>query len=140
MHCCSDFSLTQAPYAGFLSKQQKQDFHDCFALLDTDKTGRLSVNNLTSAFHLLNIEVCLLISCSALGSLGIAGTYAFGQAQCRTIDACHELFLHQQNACISVCRMLITVQISAHMVQVTYNPPLPKLVHRFTKQQTGLQQ
>lgn len=43
--------------AGFLSRQQKQDFQDCFALLDTDKTGRLSVDNLLSAFQLLNIEV-----------------------------------------------------------------------------------
>ena len=43
--------------AGFLSKQQKQEFHDCFALLDTDKTGRLGVDNLLGAFRLLNIEV-----------------------------------------------------------------------------------
>lgn len=43
--------------AGFLTKQQKQDFQDCFLLLDTEKTGRLNVDNLTSAFQLLNIEV-----------------------------------------------------------------------------------
>lgn len=43
--------------AGFLSKKQKQEFQDCFALLDTDKTGRLSVDNLLGAFQLLNIEV-----------------------------------------------------------------------------------
>ena len=43
--------------AGFLTKQQKQDFQDCFLLLDTEKTGRLNVDDLTSAFQLLNIEV-----------------------------------------------------------------------------------
>ncbi|DBB03464.1 TPA: hypothetical protein ACH3X3_010818 [Trebouxia sp. C0006] len=43
---------------GFLTKQQKQDFQDCFLLLDTEKTGRLNVDNLTSAFQLLNIETC----------------------------------------------------------------------------------
>jgi len=36
--------------AGFLTKQQKQDFQDCFLLLDTEKTGRLNVDNLTNAF------------------------------------------------------------------------------------------
>ena len=59
-------------HAGFLSTQQKQDFQDCFALLDTDKMGRLSVDNLTSAFQLLNIAVltpdpnscsCCIASC-----------------------------------------------------------------------------
>ncbi|DBA68731.1 TPA: hypothetical protein ACH3X2_013428 [Trebouxia sp. C0005] len=43
---------------GVLTKQQKQDFQDCFLLLDTEKTGRLNADNLTSAFQLLNIETC----------------------------------------------------------------------------------
>ena len=49
------------PLAGFLSKQQKQEFQECFALLDTDKTGKLSVDNLLSAFQLLSIQVKLAI-------------------------------------------------------------------------------
>lgn len=48
--------------AGVLTKQQKQDFQDCFLLLDTEKTGRLNADNLTSAFQLLNIEVRVIVT------------------------------------------------------------------------------
>lgn len=45
---------------GLLSQQQKQDFHECFSMLDTDKTGRVSMDNLLAALHVLDVEVPFL--------------------------------------------------------------------------------
>ena len=53
-------ALTATLYADFLSRQQQQDFRECFSMLDASKTGRLNVDDLLAAFHLLGIEVSLL--------------------------------------------------------------------------------
>lgn len=50
-----------ATIAGLLNKQQKQDLHECFSMLDADQKGRVSVDNLLAAFHVLEVEVQLAV-------------------------------------------------------------------------------
>ena len=117
--CCIEdmqHSIIPTLLVGFLSKQQKQEFQDCFALLDIDKTGRLSVDNLLGAFQLLNIQVqsdTFKVSCtvtytvvqqtqaaltdrSAIGHLPVTESLQFDDCSCNTAP-------NGKNGCHSTC-------------------------------------